>query len=405
MNWISRKFLFVYKYSGKWISKWVNQRRTKEDAEYRILLYCNSSTMEEHLVNYVEQTEDEGYHYYVFFGDRYPAGKRQPLEETLFKNKKNIFPVRHMGKMFCSRWDLIVCADLEPPFWMFKGTIPMLYIGHGISNVSYDGGKSAYDYGPESRDEDGRLIFGKILEPNKRVAKMLQDRDDEYKNAVCRTGYRFAGKIAKAQGRKDEYRSSLGIDGSKPVVSFFGSWNKESLFHVLGKELFEVCDALSEKYTFIFSIHPIEYSRYSPDIEPMGELVERQREKGHLVRSPKEDWVPYIMASDVVVADYSTMLSLAILAGKRVILSDFPDTKICEYSLGYQVKKSFPVIGKAGELEEALRKVLEVPEFEKMVETYREELYVSEEEYKEKVSKITADMIAEKRKRNSPCNS
>ena len=91
MNWISRKFLFVYKYSGKWISKWVNQRRTKEDAEYRILLYCNSSTMEEHLVNYVEQTEDEGYHYYVFFGDRYPAGKRQPLEETLFKNKKNIF--------------------------------------------------------------------------------------------------------------------------------------------------------------------------------------------------------------------------------------------------------------------------------------------------------------------------
>ena len=395
-DWVKRKFLFIYKYSGKWISRWINTRKVKENAEYKILLYCNSSTMEEHLLNYMEQTDNLGYHFYIFFGDSYLKGKKQPLEETLFKNK-NIIPIRYMGALFWSRWDLIVCADLEYPFWMFRGIIPLLYIGHGISNVSYDNGKSVYDYGPESRDEDGHLLFDKMLEPNKRVADMLRGENKEYRETICHTGYRFAGKISASAGKKEEYRKSLGITGDKPVVSFFGSWNKESLFHVLGEELFDVCDSLKSEYTFIFSIHPIEYRQYFPDIKPMGEVVEQQREKGHIVRSPQEDWIPYIMASDIVVADYSTMLSLAILAGKRVILSDFPDTKICVYSLAYQVKKNFPVIRSAKELANALHRVLNVPEFEKMVEIYRQELYVSEEEYKNRVSSITAKMIEKRR--------
>ena len=66
-DWVKRKFLFIYKYSGKWISRWINTRKVKENAEYKILLYCNSSTMEEHLLNYMEQTENLGYHFYIFF--------------------------------------------------------------------------------------------------------------------------------------------------------------------------------------------------------------------------------------------------------------------------------------------------------------------------------------------------
>lgn len=124
----------------------------------------------------------------------------------------------------------------------------------------------------------------------------------------------------------------------------------------------------------------------------MGEQVERQREKGHMVRSPGEDWIPYIMASDVVVSDYSTMMSLAILAGKKVMLSDFPDEKIGVYSLGYQVKKTFPVLKDASELEDALKQVLELPVFDQMVEQFRQELYVSVEDYQEKIRAVTKEM-------------
>lgn len=395
-SWMGRKFLFLYKYAGKWISRLINQKRRKKEV-YRILLFCNAPAMEEHLMNYVEQVEDGPYQFFVFFGDGYTDGAGKRLEGTLFYGKK-IIPLVHLWQMFCRYWDLIVCPDLDYPFWLFKGTIPLLYIGHGISNVSYDRGKTVYDYGPESYDENGEFLFDKVLEPNRRIAALMKEGDRKFEDLICHTGYRFAGKI-KAESEKGAwYREQLHIPPDRPVVSFFGSWNRESLFHVLGEGLFDVCDRLKEQYSFIFSIHPREYREYDPEIKPMGALVEQQREKGFTVRSPGEDWIPYIMASDVAVVDYSTMMSLAVLAGKRVIVSEFPDEKVGACSLAYQLKRTFPVLKDADGLESALQQVLEVPMFEQMAEQFQDELYVSSEDYKKRIQKITEEMIAGRQK-------
>ncbi len=392
-SWIRRKFLFLYKYSGKWISWLLNRRRRKNRKIYKILLFCNSSTMEEHLLNYVEQVEEGPYQFYVFFGSGYADGAGHQLEDTLFRSKK-IVSLVHLWQMFCRYWDLIVCADLDHPFWLFKGTIPLLYIGHGISNVSYDKGKTVYDYGPESYDENGEFLFDKVLEPNRRIAALMKESDRKFEDLICHTGYRFAGKIKEESEKGKQYREQFHLPADRPVVSFFGSWNRESLFHVLGEDLFPVCDRLKDQYSFIFSIHPREYQEYDTEVKPFGALVEQQREKGFLVRSPGEDWIPYIMASDVVVVDYSTMMSLAILAGKKVIVSEFPDEKVGTCSLAYQVKRTFPVLADASGLEEALKQVFEIPVFGKMAERFQEELYVSTEDYKKRVRKITEEMIA-----------
>lgn len=393
-SWISRKFLFLYKYSGKWISRLINRKRRKNTKIYKILLFCNSSTMEEHLLNYVEQVEEGPYQFFIFFGDGYADGARHRLEDTLFRGGK-IVPLVHLWQMFCRYWDLIVCADLDHPFWLFKGTIPLLYIGHGISNVSYDKGKTVYDYGPDSYDENGEFLFDKVLEPNRRIAALMKESDRKFEDLICHTGYRFAGKIKEESEKGKQYREQLHLPSDRSVVSFFGSWNRESLFHVLGEDLFSVCDRLKDQYAFIFSIHPREYQEYDTEVKPLGALVEQQRQKGFLVRSPGEDWIPYIMASDVVVVDYSTMMSLAILAGKKVIISEFPDEKVGTCSLAYQVKRTFPVLADASGLEEAMKQVLEVPVFGKMAERFQEELYVSSEDYKKRVRKITEEMIAE----------
>lgn len=399
---INRKFRFLYKYTGKWISRYVNfwkrKKGRKKEEPRRILLYCNAPVMEEHLLNYMEQMEGESCRFFLFFGYGYTDGPGHPAEKTLFREKE-VRILRHHWQMFCRWWDLIVCADLEYPFWMFRGTVPLLYIGHGISNVSYDGGKTVYDYGPESRDEEGRFLFDVILEPNRRVAALLQEQDEECRKRVRHTGYRFADRIRTEAEKCEFYRKQLKISSGKPVVSFFGSWNRESLFHVLGEELFEACERLKDKYTFIFSIHPREYRQYDENIRPMGELVERQRGRGHLVRSPGEDWVPYIMASDVVVVDYSTMMSLAILAGKKVMLSDFPDEKVGTYSLAFQVKKTCPVLRHASELKDSLEQVLESPVFDRVTEQFREELYVSKEAYRQRIKDVTEEMIRKGRQR------
>ena len=179
------------------------------------------------------------------------------------------------------------------------------------------------------------------------------------------------------------------------MVSFFGSWNKESLFHVLGKDLFTECQKLKEKYMFIFSTHPNEYRKYDENIEPVGELVDQQREHGFLVRSPKEDWLPYMMASDIVVADYTTMTALAMIAEKKVIFSDFPDSRIWKKSLYYKAKHELPVICKAEQLEEKLQEVMECQEYNDLIMECKKNLYVPYDEYKKKVVGITKELLKE----------
>mgnify|MGYP006968301770 CR=1 FL=1 len=42
-SWMGRKFLFLYKYAGKWISRLINQKRRKK--EYCLQKSCVNSTL------------------------------------------------------------------------------------------------------------------------------------------------------------------------------------------------------------------------------------------------------------------------------------------------------------------------------------------------------------------------
>jgi len=390
-RWIKNKGLHIAYATGREISGVINLRKKK--GKKNILLYCNSQTMEEHLLNFMEQLEDcPEYVCYLRFGRGYAAGKRQKKEETLFYHKE-VNVIENTWKLYFMRWSLIVCADLEHPFWIKKGTIPTMYIGHGSGGVSYDNGETTYDYSKDSLDKNGKPMFDIMLEPNKETAKFMK-KDPVYGKTIRSAGYRFAYKLKDASMEKEKYREQLGIRAEKKVVSIWGSWNRESLFHVLGPELFEVCKELKKNgYEFVFSIHPREYIKYDENIQPLGEIVEKQRDEGFLVRSPQDDWLPYMIASDVVVVDYSAMFSLAVLAGKKIVLSDFPDGKVWKKSMHYKIKKIFPVISHASELGAALQEVESTDKYDKEIQRFQEQLYVSQEDYKKFIRNVVSELI------------
>lgn len=391
-RWIKNKFLHAAYVIGREISGVVNARK-KEDEKKNILMFCQSPVMEEHLKNFMEQLEDDDrYVFYICFGDGYKAGKKHSPEDTMFRGSR-VGVVSEEWRLYVMRWALVVCPDMDYPFWLKRGTIPTLYIGHGSGGISYDGGEHSYDYSSASLDAKGRPLYDIMLEPNKETAKMMKS-DPVYGPVIRSAGYRFAYKMKEAASGKEEYQRSLGIPAGKKVVSIWGSWNKESLFHVLGAELFDVCGELKKQgYEFIFSIHPREYQAYADDVQPMGELVENQRENGFFVRSPGEDWLPYMMASDMIVVDYSAMLSLAVLAGKKVILSDFPDSRIWKKSMYYEIKQIFPVIQKARELGPMLEKMEQEDKYDREIRRFQEQLYVSKEEYRTFIRNVTKELI------------
>ncbi|MBS6396225.1 MAG: CDP-glycerol glycerophosphotransferase family protein [Clostridiales bacterium] len=392
VKWITDKFLHIAYLTGREWSGIINKREN-QSGEKNILLFCQSQTMEEHLLNYMEQLEEnKRYLFYLRFGEGYADGKRHKIKDTLFDGK-DVIALESTCQMYTMKWALIVCPDMDYPFWIKRGTIPVIYIGHGSGGISYDGGEHSYDYSNASLDEKGRPLFDIMLEPNKETAKLME-KDSIYGKIIRSAGYRFAYKFRDAAMDKEAYQYRLGIPSGRKVVSIWGSWNRDSLFHVLGTELFEVCKKLKEEgYEFIFSIHPREYSRYAEDVEPLGKMVEQQRESGFFVRSPGEDWLPYMMASDMIVVDYSAMLSLAVLAGKKVVLSDFPDGRIWKKSMYYEIKKKFPVIAKAKELPDALEKIEHTDKYDKEIARFQEQLYVSKGDYKKFIQSVTSELV------------
>lgn len=391
VEWMKNKCLHCACLICREISGCINSGKGK-NARGKILLFCQSQTMEEHLLNFYEQLKDTNqYHFYLFFGEGYAAGSHQKIEETMF-SETDIPVVESVWRLYFRRWALIVCPDMDYPFWIKRGTIPVLYIGHGSGGISYDGGEHSYDYSKASLDAKGRPLFDIMLEPNREIARLME-QDPVYGKIIRSGGYRFAYKFKDAELQKKDYQRQLGITEGKKVISIWGSWNKESLFHVLGKELFDVCKELKKiGYEFIFSIHPREYQRYSEQIEPLGALVENQRNNGFLVRSPGEDWLPYMMASDMIIVDYSAMLSLAILAGKKVILSDFPDSRIWKKSMYYEIKKTFPVIRSAGELKSAIEDLESTDKYNVEIKRFQDQLYTSREDYNKFIQGVVREL-------------
>ena len=391
-KWLTNKLKHLAYLTGEQISGFRNTHK-KRGTEKKILMFCSSRTMEEHLVNFMEQLEDQPqYTFYLCFGDYYPDGKKQDKNQTLFRDK-NVKMVTSSWQLYMGLWDLVACADLELPFWVKKGTIPTVYVCHGSGAVSYDNGETTYDYGSDSLDENGQPIFDVMLEPNKETAKFMS-KDPIFGKTIRSGGYRYAWRLKEASEKKEEYKKELGIAADKKVVSVWGSWGEESLFHALGEGLFTVCEDLRQKgYEFIFSIHPREYQQYDEQIEPLGEKVEACRKKGMLVRSPQQDWLPYMMASDVVLIDYSAMLSLAVLAGKKIIQTNFPEGKVWRRSMYAELRKVFPVISRAEDLENALEEVLGTDKYEKEILRFQSQLYASKEDYKKFIQDTVQDLV------------
>ena len=211
-------------------------------------------------------------------------------------------------------------------------------------------------------DEHGAPLFTRMCEPNARILKTMEQHNPAMSRVLVHTGFKFVASIDAAVAARAETRRSLGLADETCLVGCFGTWREHSLFHALGPTLFDECAALREHgYQFLFSIHPNEYRRYDPAIEPMGPLVEAQRERGMLVRSPGEPFEALLAACDIVISDYSSMAESAILAGRKLAFSPYPDGMVWKHSLTAEARRVLPTIASVDRLGAVLDELRDAP--------------------------------------------
>lgn len=324
-----------------------------------ILLYVNNNAMTSHIQRYAQPLLNEKGYRFFLCDPLFSTGDDPKDEFGQFIRSNHIPLCGHPGR---HAWDLIVCADMRTPASFTKYMTPLLYVNHGLHIISMDGGKTLYCYGEYARGEDGKPKFTKMCEPNALIMEEMKKADPDMAQVMVHTGFKFAAEIESATRRREEYRRLLGVAPDTCLVGLFGSWRESSLFHTLGEGIFDACQSLLvDGYQFLFSIHPNEYTQYDPAIQPMGSLVEAQRERGMLVRSPQEDSWPYLAACDIVLSDFSSMAESAILAERKLILSPYSDGMVWRHSLTAKARAHLPTLESPDELKFLLDAVRRAP--------------------------------------------
>ena len=245
--------------------------------------------------------------------------------------------------------DLIVTADM-PIYQSSYFNAKTLYINHGTSTISFNNNtKTAYSYHVE------QPIFDLYLESSKAVVDHL--KTTPYKDKVVFSGHKYSDKICEQANNYEIYRELLGIKPNQKAIFLIGSWRANSLFHKLGKPVFEKIKELSKtnEYKFILSIHPNEYLLYDYNVEPFGKYVDELKSYGAIVRNPGENPFPFITASDLVITDFSSMGDNAALAGKPIIYSQFDTSNLFFLSISSRLYDKVPKLNSAEDLEEIIK--------------------------------------------------
>lgn len=362
-----------------------------------ILLYCASDTMVWHILNYYDQVkENPVYNFYLYYGDAKTDNETRTRRTYEITKGTRIEPITNKKRLVLVPLDLIVTADLDyEPLRYTKDIVPILYVNHGFHIVSIDNDRNLYAYGERALDDKGRCKFSCILEANMRIANVMNKREP-FKGLVMHVGAKDGDIIEREVDNYSMYRKKLGIEEEETLVCVFGTWRKESLFQYLGKEFLEAMGSMTDKgYKFVLSIHPREYVKYDEDVEPMGHVLEEYAQKyGFIVRHPKDSYIPYLIASDIVISDYTSLYENAILAGKKLCLSYFPETSVGDLSIANFLRNEIKVLRREDIKELGWHlKEIKVADFSDILEKYRKEIYPGIGVYKNRVKEITRKLV------------
>ena len=341
-----------------------------------VLLYCESTTMKPHIKDYYSCVRNmDEVRFYIY----YPDGWDEEVPDGVRRVESRL-------KALTTPWDLVVCADVKVPLYYNRDEAGLLYINHGLHMISYDGGDTLYAY------EEGNGRFSAMIEPNKRYADEMAHRYPS--DTIVHSGYKNAEGIIKESGNQSLYRQQLGIGDDERLVAVFGTWGPDSLFHRVGNALITKAEQLmKEGYKFILSIHPKEYARYDQTTEPLGDYVESLASKGFIIRNPKESSIKYMAAADVVICDYSTLCEEAMIAGKPVILSDFPMERVWKDSIIARYQKRGLVFDNGSNLRELIEMALTDTDLKHFSAELVKDLMPPRQGYAESICEVTKSLL------------
>lgn len=277
-----------------------------------ILITCGGGHLADHLADF----------HRLFAGDprlRFrllvPREERQPGSAA---RTRAVLTLPEVGLLWATvfRWDLVVVADHHEPAVPKPRRCPVIRVQHGLPGKRVDG--SIYAFGPAAFDWRGRLRYTKVLVSSDAVKRLAVECDPAFEGAVEVVGNLGDDRLLAEVPNRADHRQRLGIGPDERVVLVFSTWGPNGLFHRFGDAILAQAGALRDEFRFILSAHRLDNQPGAGE-RNWGEHVASQASRGFLVRDPDEDWVPYLVACDVVLSDHTSVTTHAALIDRPVV--------------------------------------------------------------------------------------
>lgn len=337
--------------SASWPVRAVQWRR-QSGAERKILLRCGSLVMAKHLQDFCELFQaDTRLRFYV---SHLAKPENRACDGQGTHGKLDALPEIGPLAVHARNWDLIVLADHDPILLCELRKTPALYIGHGSHNKSRPGVLGTHAYGAWAFDKEGCCLYRRMLAADHATRELAIRQNRTLSDVVVVVGSIANDRLLTQVGRRDEIRRSLGFHTDDVVVFVLSTWREECLFRTVGDAFLEESRKLLNEFKFILTIHPREFLPKPPGQRVWGEHLRTQRQYGYIVREPSEDWVPYMVACDVILTDHTCLAEYGVLLGKPIIRVPVSNDFIWEGSVTWDIGQFAPLLTDMCHLREAL---------------------------------------------------
>jgi hypothetical protein len=346
---------------------WIASRRlpTSKRRVKQVLLVTHNELMARYLREVADLIrDDEGIALNVA---RAPfADSAVPLEQIVKRVEATPVP---FWRALTRRWDLIVFADHYPAS-LFHPRIKKLFVSHGLFAGIILGG-SNYIYGARAVRRTGVPMFSKMLASGPAEARCALNINPVLEDTLAFVGSPTVDRLRERARRRAEIRAALGIGTDDVVVMMMSSWGEQSLIQTVGTSLVEAAQGLTDRYHFILTIHPNNYTRAADETD-WAAFMARQAGPRFSVVGQYDDWEDFVVAADIGVTDYT---SLALYLAQRLRPLIFVPVDLSRFVPGAPIALLYefsPKLDDVGDLDRSLREALSEFSVEKATELARD---------------------------------
>lgn len=338
-----------------------------------VLLSCESVQSAEHLKRFSEVFKNDPRVRFKVMVEAY--AKKVP---SLYAGVRKFLPFPEVSNLraYLCEWDMVVVADHSRHQLMsVPRKCPVVYIGHGPQNKSRPRNETTRAYSDFAFNRWSILnfyrkkqpIYSLMLEGEGKVRDLAIETNPSLSDVIVVVGNMVYDSILSQTDRREEFRHRLGIGSNEIAVFVLSTWRPECLIESVGDEFLEESRKLLSEFKFIISVHPNEYVPEHSGQRVWGEYLPTQRKYGYIIREPDEDFIPYMVACDIVLTDHTCLADYAILLQKPTICVPVSHEYIWKGSITWQLYQFAPILNDMRNLREALLKTKSDYPFEKLV--------------------------------------